>query len=262
VSEDRLTQEEIAERADANYAWSWGMIAAERRGGEVRASGGMVLAASGMPMAMFNNAFVLSPLDEPRQQIERAAEFFDELRMPFCVRIREGLDPATERVCEDLGLPYSDTVPGMALTDMTLPDLRVQRLEIRTAQDEGTLADHRAVVSRNFNMPLDAVAEMLPASILDITDAELYVGYLEGRPVASSALFLTQRVAGIMNVATDHNVPGRRIGEALTWHCVRRGAEMGAIMANLQASEMGKGVYERMGFRVVSPYRTFHRPGV
>ena len=51
----------------------------------------------------------------------------------------------------------------------------------------------------------------------------------------------------------------RGIGEAITWHAVHVGAERGALIACLQASEMGAPVYERMGFRVTAQYLTFGR---
>jgi hypothetical protein len=46
----------------------------------------------------------------------------------------------------------------------------------------------------------------------------------------------------------------------MTAHAVRRGAELGAVMASLQASDMGRPVYEHMGFRVTAWYRNFRRP--
>jgi len=45
----------------------------------------------------------------------------------------------------------------------------------------------------------------------------------------------------------------------MTWRSVLRGREAGCSVAVLEASELGKPVYERMGFRVVAPYKTFRR---
>jgi GNAT superfamily N-acetyltransferase len=103
---------------------------------------------------------------------------------------------------------------------------------------------------------------MFNKRLLDATEVGLYVGYVDGQPVANSALVAAQRVAGVANIATLSSHRGRGIGEAMTAHVLKRGREFGCIMASLQASEMGKPVYERMGFRAVCKYRTFHRPGV
>jgi predicted acetyltransferase len=83
---------------------------------------------------------------------------------------------------------------------------------------------------------------------------------VDGEPVASSTLVYGGRVAGVHNVATLPEARRRGFGEALTWHAMARGASFGCDMAALQASQMGRPVYERMGFRLVSQYRTFQRP--
>jgi ribosomal protein S18 acetylase RimI-like enzyme len=109
-------------------------------------------------------------------------------------------------------------------------------------------------------MPL-AIAETLFAAELLTTDGvELYVGLRNGQPAATSALVVTASIAGVYNVATVPDYRRRGIGEAMTWRCVSRGLELDCTLAVLQASEMGRPVYERMGFRTVAPYRTFHRP--
>ena len=47
----------------------------------------------------------------------------------------------------------------------------------------------------------------------------------------------------------------------MTWRAVREGAARGCVMSNLTASDMGRPLYERMGFRLVAPFLIFARPG-
>ena len=43
--------------------------------------------------------------------------------------------------------------------------------------------------------------------------------------------------------------------EAVTWAAIREGFRRGAAFANLQASPMGRPIYERMGFITPTEYR-------
>jgi ribosomal protein S18 acetylase RimI-like enzyme len=78
--------------------------------------------------------------------------------------------------------------------------------------------------------------------------------------VASSALIVIDGVAGVHYVGTLASHRRRGFGEAMTRHAVDEGAQAGCRSATLQASEMGQPIYERMGFRVVTQYKTFVRP--
>jgi len=257
-----MDEDEIRRRTDQAYADLYRALAVHGDDGEVREYGGLATVSLCVPMAMFNQVFVLRPLDDPRALLTKAAQFFDEHRLPFVVRIRAGLDPAAERACEELGMPYSDSVPGMSLTDMDREHRHVEGLEIRTVRDAEGLSHHLAVDAEAFGIELDVGRRLFNQRLFSATEVELYVGYVAGQPVANSALIASQRVAGVANVATLASHRGRGIGEAMTAHVIRRGRAFGCIMASLQASEMGKPVYERMGFRTVCEYRTFHRPGV
>ena len=88
---------------------------------------------------------------------------------------------------------------------------------------------------------------------------ECYIGSVDGEAVATSTLVVTGTTAAVYNVATLESHRRRGLGEALTWHAVRAGAAMGCDVSTLQASAMGRPIYERMGYRYVAPYRTFHR---
>jgi GNAT superfamily N-acetyltransferase len=255
-----MTEDEIIDRTDANYYAMAAALCTRHPLGEVRAKGGLLCAATPLPVAQFNVAFVTRPLDDGAGLLREAAAFFDERGVPFVVRIREGLDPAAERACEALGLAYSDTVPGMALTSLVAPPAPPD-LEIRTARVGAALDEHRRVVTTAFGMPLEMAERLFTDTILTSRDMETYVGYVKGEAVATSVLLAFERVAGVYSVATLPEARGRGYGEAMTWQCVRRGAELGCVISALQASEMGRPVYERMGYRLVSSYRTFHRPG-
>jgi predicted acetyltransferase len=68
-------------------------------------------------------------------------------------------------------------------------------------------------------------------------------------------VYLTHGVAGIAWVGTIPECRNRGFGEAVTWAAVREGLRRGACFANLQASPMGRPIYERMGFITPTSYR-------
>jgi GNAT superfamily N-acetyltransferase len=257
-----VTPDEVIARADANYFDSFRTIVGAIADGDVRESGGVLIVASRLPTAWLNIAFVTRPLAAPERQLRDAVTFFDAHRLPFVVRVRQGLDPAAERAAEALGLPYADTVPGMVLRDVA--DAAVPEppagLEIRIAHDDATIADHGAVVAESFGMPIEWARAFATRELVSQPGVELYVGYVDGQPVASSALVASRGAAGVYNVGCVETHRRRGHGEAMTWHAVRRGRAWGCEIASLQASAMGQPVYERMGFRLVTGYRTFTRP--
>jgi ribosomal protein S18 acetylase RimI-like enzyme len=256
-----MTDDELIARTDSNYFAVWPLFCSlGEGGGEVIQRGGLIITDSGAPLAMFNNVFVTRPLADPLEALRDAVALLDARGRPFLVRIREGLDPAADRACGELGLVDGGVTPGMALSDVTKHGSPVAGLTIVTAATRETFLHHVEMIVGGFGVPRRFVEALLTDHFLHVPDAELYVGYLDNKPVASSALFVTGRTAGVYNVATLPDVRGRGIGEAMTWHCVRRGAAMGCVAATLQASDMGYPIYERMGFRLVSPYRTYHRP--
>jgi hypothetical protein len=250
---------ERSARADANYFESMRALTGAMDRGLVREFDGIVAINTGLPVAWLNTAFVTRPLTRPEQSIRDAIAFYDEQEAPFIVRLREGVDSAAERAAEAAGLPFRDTTPGLALEPIAA-DGPAPPLEIRVARDIETLRDHIDVVASSFDMPPQMAETMLHPRMLALLDAEAYVGYEGGVPVASSALMVSHRVAGVYNVGCLPSHRRRGFGEAMTWHAVRRGAALGCVMSSLQASEMGRPIYERMGYRLVSTYRSFVRP--
>jgi GNAT superfamily N-acetyltransferase len=75
-----------------------------------------------------------------------------------------------------------------------------------------------------------------------------YLGLWHGEPVARSMLFVAAGVAGIYWVGTAEKARRQGIATALTERAVQEARARGLRWAVLQASEMGEGVYQRMGF--------------
>lgn len=249
---------ELANAVDASYWDSLGLMASAC-GGDILEQDGVLAIASGAPVASLNVAFVTRELPNPEAALAQAADFFDARHLPFVVRVREGIDPASEDAVTSMGMPYSDTIPGMALHPMPVAPPPTIDLEIRTVEDLETLSLFRGVLAEGFDMPQSIAEKLVTPGWLGQEAFELYVGFVGGMAVATSTLVPTPPTAGVYNVATVDRFRRRGIGEAMTWHCVLRGAARGCSVGALQASLMGKPVYERMGFRTVAPYRTFRR---
>jgi GNAT superfamily N-acetyltransferase len=76
----------------------------------------------------------------------------------------------------------------------------------------------------------------------------LWLGYVAGRPVTCAIANVSDGVVGVHFVATLPEARGRGYGAAVT---ARAASVAPTLPAVLQASDLGRPVYERLGFRVV-----------
>src|SRR4029453_17443393 len=89
--DNSMNDADLAGAVDANY-WQSFRLLARACGGKVLERDGMLAIASGLPVAMLNITFVTEPLDDPQATLKEAVSFYDEQRLPFVVRMREGVD--------------------------------------------------------------------------------------------------------------------------------------------------------------------------
>lgn len=159
---------------------------------------------------------------------------------------------------ETRGFEMDYSAPGMALDTatlsktLTLPD----GLEIVRARDEKTLADFSTVIYKSYKdrgMALEsAQAFEMATRALGVESApwRIYVGYMDGKPVATNLAFNGGGVTGLFCIATLPDYRGRGIGAAVTLAPLYE-ADADAQYAVLFSSKSGKPVYERIGFREV-----------
>jgi N-acetylglutamate synthase len=256
----RVTDDEIVAEVQANLVKSNRDLAEHAPAGEYREIDSLAMKYTGVPAPGENAAFVVRPLRDPRSTIAEAMRYFDDRGVPYGILMLEGLDPAAERACVELGLAHVHTLPGMALAPMPLrvPSLPAA-LEIRVVRNAAEHDVYLQTDAAGFEGSLEQTRKVFPSSLITRPYAAEFLGFVDGVPVATSVLVATGRTAGVYGVATIPAWRRHGFGEAMTWHAVREGIARGREMANLQASEMGRPIYERMGFRVVAPFLIFAR---
>lgn len=153
------------------------------------------------------------------------------------------------------GLVYSDSMPGMAadLAGVTLPQPSPADLRIEEVADTEDLRHWSRILALGFSLTdhlADAWLELNAGlGIGPHLPWRLYLGWLGERPVATSALFLGAGVAGIYCVGTAPEARGRGIGGAMVVGPAEDARRLGYRAAILHSSQMGHGIYRRLGFQ-------------
>lgn len=166
-----------------------------------------------------------------------------------------------EPVLSKYGFGFSQDTPGMAVD---LKDLKssptVAGLEIRAVQDEDALHTWVDVFTPGYGLPIEwkhVIFETWRRLGLDLPIRN-YIGYLHGKPVSTSCLFLGGGVAGIYSVATLTEARGKGIGAALTLQPLLEAREMGYRIGTLQSSDMGYNIYKNLGFHHLCQIECFY----
>ena len=182
----------------------------------------------------------------------------------FVVRLREGIDDRFIPTLTQAGLvpESSDTrTPGMvafpidcdAITTPAPPEL-----EIRRVTDAAGIDAHRQTVTAGFGSDPAVALGTACHDLLDRPECVVYVGYADGGPEPSPGLgWRTGRTVGVYSIATIESARRRGYGAAMTAHVVADGVVAGCDVAALQASELGRPIYERLGFRTVVRYTAY-----
>jgi hypothetical protein len=183
---------------------------------------------------------------------------------PFSIWVRAHADQALEAAVRALGFYDLTSTPGMALLSDPGTVCAPPGLEIRPVTDDRGRRDYLYITAEayaTYGAPRE-LAEDAFVSLESVRAPHIqgFIGYVRDEPAAAAAVYLTHGVAGIGWVGTLPAHRGRRYAEAVTWAAVREGFRRGGTFANLQASPMGRPVYERMGFGRPTEYRVLFKP--
>lgn len=155
------------------------------------------------------------------------------------------------------GFKHQGDGAGMAidLLDMNEKISLPSTFTIKKVQDAATLKIWCHITSVGFGIPAHAEPALLDwftGFIKLKLPIRFFLGWLEGKPVATSMYLLAEGVAGLYFVAVLPEARRRGIGFAITLKPLQEARETGYRVGILQASKMGEPVYRRMGFKKYS----------
>jgi GNAT superfamily N-acetyltransferase len=249
--------DEVLADADRNMQLLWRRMVASA-GGVVEDREGVTLMASGIPIPMFNPAFVLGPSSDPAATLAEIAGFFADRSPGYAVYFRDETAPGFAEACAAAGMAEHWRPPLMVLDPIPDEDPPVPEGLTVEVVDAGNYDDYLGTLCAGFGMPMDLVAPFQGGTMLRIEGFTGLLGRVDGAAVAASGVFAEGRTAGVYNVATVPDRRGKGVGAAVTAAAARHGATTaGCTRAILQASEAGEPVYRRMGYATPDRYRQF-----
>jgi GNAT superfamily N-acetyltransferase len=255
---DQVHAIELADRAHLNMVEAFASLPSHLPGGFVRRRGGIVVAATGSPFALFNEIMPVEDVVDADALVAAVQETRVAGLSSF-TQLRDGIDDALLRVVSDLGLQEvaNFSWPAMVLTDLPHALDLPAGFEIRRVANRAQFEDHLRWSSAIAGVDSAFTATWLGESIADDPAWALITGHVDGAVVSRSMGFRTGDVIGIYNVGTLKPARRRGYGWAVTLAAIMAGVEAGCTVATLQSSAMALPMYEAHGFRRLFQYRAF-----
>lgn len=223
----------------------------------------LLLADSGWPTAHFNKICRLNTHGiRLEESVILAVRHFTAQMRPaaWLLGPRTGLEYADDTLCQN-GFQFIGDETAMCLNIEkyhTTPS-QVVGLNILKARTAPDLGDFATVLASSLSRP-DIVIRAVYAEVFDDFNGnqEIHlVGRAGERAVATAEVYLDGAVAGIYSVATLASHRGRGFGNAMTKAAINEAKQHGAKIAVLHASNMGRSLYERLGFEAVGLLREY-----
>jgi ribosomal protein S18 acetylase RimI-like enzyme len=221
----------------------------------VRWSGGLVHEERGLlfvagPSSYLRVAIRMDPAVDGARAVRRAGEFFGASERGHIVLVREPDDADLARAALAAGYAAAWTERPMALHEPPAVSPRIADVDVRAVATPDEVVDYGTVVAAANDDPGERERAGLLFHDMTIVAPHIaaFVAYADGAPVSCAMTLVSHGVAGVFYVATVESARRRGLGDALTRMAARAGFDLGARAAWLGASEMGAGLYRRIGF--------------
>lgn len=182
-------------------------------------------------------------IDAILDQIGRRTDHVDWLVFPGCRPVDLG-----QRL-EARGMPGG---PGgnWMLAELPAPQRSAPAgFHVVQVRDQAMLAAWAQVSAAGFGDDVQVHAEAYARHGFGAdADALHYIGYLDDVPATSGTLLLAGGIAGVWDVSTPPALRGRGLGGALVLAMLREAHARGERLAWTWASQMGRPVYQQIGF--------------
>ncbi len=222
--------------------------------------GWMFGAGSAARPVISNAAFRGDDSLDASELIARAREFFSARGRGFSVWGRAGVaaDDDLFAAAEASGLQDVYAMPEMVLRAPAEerpipPDTELRRLTSAEQAEEYWRVATTSYASLGF--PPEIFAGYSDHTPLLRENVAAFLAHLDGEPVAIAMTIVSGGVAGVYWVGTLEAARGQGLGRAVTATATNAGFELGAELASLQASPMGRPIYEAMGYEAIFEYR-------
>jgi len=196
------------------------------------------------------------PSEDVDDLIESALSHFRSINISKLSWLVHEDVPAEEldRVLLDHGLTYRQSFATEMAVDLsslredlpTIPDLRIVPV---VGGDTLRKWVHVASIGFRISEEFEKYWCDLFENTIFAPQFRTYLALLNGKPVGTSQLFLSEGVAGIYNVTCLPEERGKGIGSAVTFAPLLEARQMGYRIGILQASKRGYSVYRRLGFQ-------------
>jgi GNAT superfamily N-acetyltransferase len=212
----------------------------------------LVLVDRGSPSEFGNVVVARRPLSdgEWHRAAERLHAFYSEQDGgPFLVFSAWTTPDLTGMDFERIG-----HFPLMLRLPAPLVDRPIDGFEIRPVTDAASAEEWERAFVDGFPEPaLQPLrpGSLLPERALGAPGWRHWTGYLAGRPVATASAYVAGTHVDVEYVATLPSARGRGIGRAMTAQATGAAPDVPAMLI---ASDLGRPVYERLGYRPVLRY--------
>jgi len=164
-----------------------------------------------------------------------------------------------ENVLADEGMAVMMPMLGMEADAITPPPRALAEIDIRQITDDDMALQAMLINAHAYGMPEEQFAPC--GGMFFFPEGTLgFVGYIDGKPVATTGIRLVEDTIYVLMVATEPEEQAKGFAAAVMRHAMAEGARLlGKQRFTLHATIAGSKTYQKMGF-VAGPRTTLIIP--
>jgi ribosomal protein S18 acetylase RimI-like enzyme len=256
-----MTVRDLAETlrlADQNMWEGYRQLVARAPGGEMLDQDGVLCVSNRSPSPIIvNTAFRTDPSIPADVALQRVDAYYTARSHGYCIYAAEHGDADLAVAAVALGLEHVIDLPEMVLEATPAKSNPPRGITVEPVTDRPGSRAYAAIMAESFTEPTGQLFSEL-ASLVG-PNIGGWIAYVEGEPAAGASILLSHGIGLIATVGTLQAHRRRGLGDLVSRVAARAAFDRGARFVSLQSSPEGVGVYEGIGFRVVSGYRLYGR---